>query len=146
MQATAHTYSFEPRIKSSKNQFRTGLPTVDQLNLDRLIIKASHPETKLGWSVDEAAEFANLYRVFLFLCATYPDDVIVPPREVDEIWHLHILDTRNYAKDCSEIFGSYLHHFPYAGMTESSKAFETAAIAHTITLVERHFPDLLEEL
>ncbi|MBF4254538.1 hypothetical protein EA007_27345, partial [Vibrio anguillarum] len=33
-----------------------------------------------------------------------------------EIWHMHILDTRAYMRDCDTLFGEYLHHYPYFGM------------------------------
>lgn len=36
--------------------------------------------------------------------------------EVDEIWHHHILDTRQYFRDCLQIFGYYFHHYPYFGI------------------------------
>jgi len=41
---------------------------------------------------------------------------MVPSKEVDAFWHAHILDTMKYAEDCEEIFGYFLHHFPYLGL------------------------------
>jgi hypothetical protein len=46
----------------------------------------------------------------------FPGGTIAPVVDVDEFWHYHILNTRKYAADCQEIFGYFLHHFPYAGM------------------------------
>ncbi|WP_205588317.1 glycine-rich domain-containing protein [Helicobacter vulpis] len=40
----------------------------------------------------------------------------MPPKDVDAFWHYHILDTQKCAQDCQEIFGYFLHHFPYFGM------------------------------
>ena len=31
-------------------------------------------------------------------------------------WHTHILDTQKYMLDCENLFGRYIHHFPYFGM------------------------------
>ena len=45
----------------------------------------------------------------------YPDQTIVPTKDIDIFWHYHILDTRKYMEDCDKIFGSYFHHFPYFG-------------------------------
>lgn len=56
------------------------------------------------------------YRRYLALRLLHPDREIVPTggrsREVDKIWHMHILDTRRYHTDCQAIFGEYLHHAP----------------------------------
>ncbi|MFA0071684.1 hypothetical protein AB4344_28130, partial [Vibrio breoganii] len=41
---------------------------------------------------------------------------LVPNADIDEIWHMHILDTRAYMRDCDTLFGEYLHHYPYFGM------------------------------
>jgi hypothetical protein len=49
---------------------------------------------------------------------------LVPNKEIDEIWHLHILDTKKYSKDCSEIFGSFFHHSPSYGQRNLSNEFE----------------------
>ena len=34
---------------------------------------------------------------------------IVEPRQV---WHAHVLNTRQYTIDCKKIAGTYLHHYP----------------------------------
>ena len=39
-----------------------------------------------------------------------PNEVIVPPVRVDRVWHIHILQTRQYAEVCEEYFGHFLHH------------------------------------
>jgi hypothetical protein len=46
----------------------------------------------------------------------YPDITISPSRDIDKFWHYHILDTSKYFTDCQNIFGAFLHHFPYLGM------------------------------
>lgn len=58
------------------------------------------------------------YKNFLYLNKKYLNivPIIVPSLEVDEIWHHHILDTRQYYFDCMNIFGYYFHHYPYFGM------------------------------
>ena len=42
----------------------------------------------------------------------YPDEVLVPTKDMDEFWHMHILHTKFYMKDCQNLFGRYLHHTP----------------------------------
>lgn len=69
------------------------------------------------WSSLEVEIAVQYYRNFLFLNkkygAQYP--VLPPSLEVDEVWHHHIMDTRQYETDCNRIFGYYFHHYPYFG-------------------------------
>jgi hypothetical protein len=50
--------------------------------------------------------------MFLYLMYLYPEQPIIPTREIDIVWHFHILDTRKYAFDCKILFGYFLHHRP----------------------------------
>ena len=148
MSSIARPYVFEPDdiVVSDHLKVLTGDKAIDGLNFKRLIAKAMSPESGYGWTESEAVEISELYRAFLFLCKLYPQEVIVPPREVDEFWHLHILDTRNYALDCEAVFGSYLHHFPYSGLegTAVDEHEEIQFIERTQALLQKHFPFLLE--
>lgn len=69
------------------------------------------------WSSVEAEVGIQYYKNFLFLNKKYLSKfpVLPPMLEVDEIWHHHILNTRQYIKDCKGIFGYYFHHYPYFG-------------------------------
>lgn len=80
------------------------------------------------WTPEFCDEVEALYRRFLALNARYPDRKICPTGPIDEFWHAHILDTRAYMRDCEDIFGYYLHHFPYFGMRgpEDHAALEKA--------------------
>lgn len=64
------------------------------------------------WSLADAAHCARLYKNFLILIKKHFPEFLVPTREIDEFWHNHILHTKRYARDCSAIFGFYLHHDP----------------------------------
>lgn len=66
-----------------------------------------------GFDAATLARAEDLYRKFLTLIATYPGRSFAPPRIVDEVWHNHILFTRQYVPDCELLFGSYLHHNPH---------------------------------
>ncbi len=138
---------FEPSV-DMKNNFNvvTGDFDIDALELKRMIVKSMDPVSGYGWDHDTAFEIAGMYRAFLYLCKHYPKEIIVPPREVDEFWHLHILDTRNYHTDCQKIFGYYLHHFPYAGLegTDLPDGQEEKFMENTMNLIAKHFPELLE--
>jgi hypothetical protein len=46
----------------------------------------------------------------------FPNEGAAPLFDVDIFWHYHILDTLKYAADCENVFGYFLHHFPYVGL------------------------------
>src|SRR5215207_2821612 len=76
---------------------------------------------QMGWSRDHALEICDMYRKFLFLKKKYGHEYSLPPSEdIDEFWHMHILDTKNYRKDCEAIFGYYLDHYPYLGIDRAT--------------------------
>jgi hypothetical protein len=144
-------HTFRPKQAFPRCRVNIPDPSIRNLNLNRILTKAVDARSGYGWSPDFAAEISDLYRVFLFLCKRYPRCPIVPPREVDELWHLHILDTRNYIRDCQRIFRSrgarsYLHHFPYAGLEGHpvSEEEENRWKSQTLELVEKHFPEFIE--
>lgn len=64
------------------------------------------------WIKAEADHCCQLYKNFLYLMKKHPNENLVPTREIDEFWHNHILYTKNYLRDCLQIFGHYLHHDP----------------------------------
>jgi hypothetical protein len=64
------------------------------------------------WSLADATSIANIYKNFLYLQKKHCSISLVPTREIDEIWHNHILHTKNYFQDCYAIFGHYYHHHP----------------------------------
>lgn len=80
------------------------------LTLD-LVAVNSRASRKLGWSPSKVKRIEYLYRRFLFLCCKYPGR-IAPSDDIDAFWELHILDTKQYFKDCTRIFGFFLHHNP----------------------------------
>ncbi|WP_104750008.1 glycine-rich domain-containing protein [Helicobacter cynogastricus] len=89
---------------------------VNKLDLEPIIVKIMDKEEGLGWELEYAQVIAEEYKRFLTLCLENRDQAIVPPKDVDDFWHYHILDTQKYAQDCQEIFGYFLHHFHYFGM------------------------------
>ena len=86
---------------------------IDELDLEPIAFKL---KLEHGWSLDRLNHALRQYRLWLKTVARHPKESIIPNKEVDEVWHTHILDTRKYAEDCQHIFGRFLHHFPYFGM------------------------------
>lgn len=74
-------------------------------------------ETKSDeWDLNRAETAVKNYKRYMALTKALGGLQLVPNGDIDEIWHMHILDTRAYMKDCNQLFGEYLHHFPYFGM------------------------------
>jgi hypothetical protein len=90
--------------------------TIVELDLDPIKVKLMHKESGEGWTLQQAITAEAEYRRFLYLIKMFPDETIAPRADVDIFWHYHILDTRKYAHDCQELFGYFLHHFPYLGL------------------------------
>lgn len=50
------------------------------------------------------------YRRFLLLAASHRGTPLAPTRDIDEMWHLHMLSPRAYQRDCIELLGEVLDH------------------------------------
>ena len=89
---------------------------IAELNLDAIKVKLMHRESGEGWSLEKANAVEFEYRRFLILMKQFPEEETAPLMDVDTFWHYHILDTLKYAADCQQVFGYFLHHFPYIGL------------------------------
>jgi len=114
-------------------------PLVKQLDFDKLKWKLSK-SAEASWS-ESLCEYAEAeYLKFLSLKKLYPKVALVPSKLVDKFWHEHILDTEAYAKDCNQVFGHFIHHYPYFGIHgEKDQANLQNAFNETVTLYETHF-------
>lgn len=91
---------------------------INAIDFTMVKLKIQDQEEGLGWTASQCDEAEKDYKKFLALKRTYPGKEIVPNKQVDLFWHQHILDTVKYADDCQEIFGYFMHHFPYFGMKD----------------------------
>jgi hypothetical protein len=90
--------------------------SIVELDLDPIKVKLMHKQSGEGWTLEQASAVEVEYRRFLYLCKAFHNEAVAPLEDVDTFWHYHILDTMKYAQDCRDIFGRFLHHFPYVGM------------------------------
>ncbi|TAJ25572.1 MAG: glycine-rich domain-containing protein-like [Reyranella sp.] len=95
------------------------LARIATIDLTRVMAKVRKEE---NWSAADAAHAEQRYRRFLAMRLMKPAFHLVPARDIDKVWHQHILHTMQYAKDCNNIFGAFVHHRP--GSTD------TADLAH----------------
>jgi hypothetical protein len=117
------------------------LRRADELDLEPIVYKLTHPDPgEQALSLAEADQAVALYRCFLKLCVLYPGAAIVPTRQLDHVWHAHMLDTAKYRADCDRVFGRFLDHFPYAGLRgEADRRAWADDFAATRRLFHDHF-------
>jgi hypothetical protein len=124
-------------LSEQDKAFLARLATID---FGPLAFKLTHPEESPGWTLEQATYAIEQYRRFLFLTYRYPDREIVPTREIDQVWHTHILDTAKYREDCETLFGHFLEHWPYFGIRdERDRQNLHHAFAETQILFQTHF-------
>ncbi len=113
---------------------------LEALDLEPIAWRLMHPEDGLGWSREQVTKAVTRYKMFLYVMHLYPNRAIIPTREMDIVWHFHILDTRKYAADCESLFGYFLHHRPGDGSIKSlaDKAAIETAFASTLALFSEY--------
>lgn len=103
---------YEPPLEHASNY-------IEKLDLTKIQKKLCSGGKLISrcWTPAECEIAIQYYKNFLFLNKKYLKiyPIIPPSIEIDEIWHQHILDTRQYTTDCQRIFGYYFHHFPEFG-------------------------------
>jgi len=75
-----------------------------------------------GWTDEDSKKHIARYEKFLKLIQKYPRQRFAPTRNIDKMWHLHMLAPLNYQQDCKELFGGTLDHDGGFGAIESEKA------------------------
>ena len=91
------------------------LTEIENLDLERLRFKLIKEQPQSGWGGEKFDIALAEYKRFLILKVLHPEKSFSPTSLMDEIWHLHILDTKAYMIDCKSIFNKYLHHSPSFG-------------------------------
>ena len=94
---------------------------------------------RAGTPPPEAAKVLVAYKQFLVIKVEGDDfDAMKfsPPPLVDEMWHLHVLDTRHYTDACLGTFGRIMHHDPDGG---ADPAARNARIGATHVALTRLF-------
>jgi hypothetical protein len=92
------------------------------IDLGMVKLKLMDADEGPGWSEQHASVMELRYRRYLCMLFLDPQGSVVPTRDIDLVWHQHILDTRAYAADCERVFGYFVHHFPYFGMRDDQDA------------------------
>ena len=82
------------------------------LNLWSIAAYLTDSKKGCGWTLEQALRGIERYKTFLFISFLYPQLLLVPTPEIDRVWHVHILHTRQYGNDCQRVFGRFIHHEP----------------------------------
>ncbi|KAK42782.1 hypothetical protein BG58_38035 [Caballeronia jiangsuensis] len=101
--------------KFDASVFEEAMSLTEAWNFDLAIQKII--ETKVEtWTSVRAHKAVQNYKRYMAVTKALGGTQLVPNGDIDEIWHMHILDTRAYMRDSEQLFGKYLHHYPYFGM------------------------------
>jgi hypothetical protein len=113
----------------------TGIhPEIEKLDFSRIKHKLMVNDEDEKWNFEQCELAEREYKRYLTLIKLHPKTNFVPTKLMDKFWHQHILDTVAYHKDCNEVFGFFLHHFPYFGIygkedaANLSKEFEKTQV------------------
>jgi len=109
------------------------------LDLSRFVPKLLKDEPQSFTTEPVAWASIVEYKRFLLLKSKFPKLELSPAPLVDQVWHMHILDTRQYMKDCERIFGSYMHHSPSFDPDEDEKQEMGDRYSKTLELYEDIF-------
>jgi hypothetical protein len=93
--------------------------------MERLDLNAISHVTAMrqGWSEETRLRILREYREFLDDASRRrgsPGEPACPTHEVDELWHMHMLNSETYFEDCRRWFGSYIHHRPIPKAPETA--------------------------
>lgn len=68
---------------------------------------------RLGYNSEVAVAMEQEYRKYLFLRIMHPDQRLPMSKDVDDFWHMAVMNTRNYHRFCAEVAaGHFIHHGP----------------------------------
>ncbi|PHM33399.1 glycine-rich domain-containing protein [Xenorhabdus innexi] len=111
----------------TKEEFFEKIESVN-FSVIRKKLTQKNPNIAKVWSEEGAIDAIEQYKRFMYLIYKYNKSGIklVPSIEIDEIWHHHILDTKNYQKDCENIYGYFVHHSPFSELTGDNKLDEVS--------------------
>lgn len=139
----AQTFSGEKRKIFSHPERKRSLERIDNLDLTKPLwaTQRSVEDDGEGWTPEQAKEAERWYKMFLKLYVLCPDANIVPPKHADRLWHAHILHTVQYHIDCNNVFGKYLHHYPYDKDNVKQETMEElrGKVDRTASLFFEHF-------
>lgn len=96
-------------IGSMDSEISSRLHVIFTWNLERVLWLLVRDD---GLEVSEAERRLDEYRKYMAINAVFPESHHPISKEIDAVWHQHVLDSPDYARFCDTIFGRFLHHNP----------------------------------
>ncbi len=121
---------------------------LERLDLQLVADKLMSIEYGCGWNIEKTELAIERYKKFLILQYLYPSFDLVPSKEIDTVWHEHILvNTYKYIQDCHYLFGYLLHHrwTNHKKDTVEIQKAETAFVRTKTLFMEIFAEDILGE-
>lgn len=83
------------------------------------------------WDEEFAERVIMEYKKFMYLICTKTE--AAPCYLVDQVWHQHILYTKDYADFCQKFYGGFIHHNPDRYKNASSGLYEQTLLNYQKT-------------
>ncbi|MGG1892424.1 glycine-rich domain-containing protein-like [Bacillus paranthracis] len=101
---------------------RNEFVTMPEFSMD-LVEAAQRAEGILGeMPLEMLIDVYVRYKQFWFICKKYPEEMICPTHDIDQMWHLHMLHPKKYYHDCMGYFGEIMDH--NAGFGKMQEEYE----------------------
>ncbi|MEX1366003.1 MAG: glycine-rich domain-containing protein-like [Nannocystaceae bacterium] len=91
------------------------------------------------WPEERVRNAMERYRRFLLLAAKHQGEPIAPTRDIDEMWHLHMLSPRAYYEDCQRLMGCVLDHDGGFGKEEAEVPALVSTFERTAALWNQEY-------
>jgi hypothetical protein len=100
-------------------------------------------KSELNLEPDRASSRADAYLDFIKLKVDRPEAALAPSHAVDQVWHIHILDTRSYAELMRVLLpdDGFIHHNP----VHSEQPNYEVRYATTVSLLGKRSRDELDK-
>lgn len=88
-----------------------------------------------NWTADYTRDVIHEYKNFMYLVIARGGGA--PSDPIDQVWHQHILYTKDYKRFCDLYAGRFINHSPDRKIGNSSKAYDSISVAYLQEFKER---------
>lgn len=114
MPMNPHTQLQSPNSVTNRgfaSSANTSLPEIEIiLSVDLLEAASRSDDVPKDWSREQHERSLARYLKWLRLKQLHPHARLAPTRDIDVMWHLHMLAPVAYNRDCRQLFGRTLDH------------------------------------
>jgi len=125
-----------------KTAFRNPQVALPDFDLSLVIERVAHDHA--DWPTERLTAAELEYRRYLALSKMEPEAALIPTLDADEVWHTHILHTKQYREDCNGYFGYFFDHAPFNRRNEKFPVGYTAKLYLEVFGVEYNTGNMAE--